>query len=304
MPLCVFDARSERSYTATRMMMDDPRIKQTLAATYASLAQEYERAIVPIYRPMAKRLLQLIDLRPGWQVLDAGTGTGLVALLGAPRVGKSGKMIGIDASEKMLEIAREKAGKFGFTQCEFCVGDLETLDFPEAQFNACLSQFALHYTDVAKSLRELHRVLMPGGTLVIQVWAADSSAPHRLMYEMLERHCAVEASGTLAILRAQSERSYRFRQMFGKPEAMKSAVESAGFSKVDAREERHPAHVLNVDAFLDVANVSPLLHAEIAALSDEAHEGFSREARESLRTFETASGFEWTFNVIAVVAQK
>ncbi len=284
--------------------MDDPRIKQTLAAAYDSLAPEYERAVVPLYRPMAKRLLQLIDLRPGWQVLDAGTGTGLLALLGAPRVGKSGKMIGIDASEKMLEIAREKAAQFGFTQCEFRVGDLEPLDFTDAQFNACLSQFALHYADAEKSLRELQRVLMPGGTLVLQVWAADSSAPHRMMYERLEKYRAAEASGVLAILRAQSERSYRFRQVFGMAEAMKNAVESAGFSKVDAREEKHPARVPNVDAFLGVANASPLLHAEIAALSQPAREGFLREARESLRAFETGNGFEWTFNVIAAVAQK
>ncbi len=284
--------------------MDDPRIKQTLAATYDSLASEYERAVVPLYRPMAKRLLQFIDLRPGWQVLDAGTGTGLVALLGAPRVGKSGRMTGIDASEKMLEIAREKAAKFGFTQCEFRVGDLETLDFPQAQFNACLSQFALHYTDVEKSLRELHRVLMPGGALVLQVWAADSSAPHRAMYETLEKYRMTEASGALAILRAQSERSDRFRQVFGTAEAMKNAVGSAGFSKVDAQEEEHPARVANIDAFLEVAKASPLLNAEIAALSQQTLAGFLREARQALRAFETGNGFEWMFSVIAVVAHK
>lgn len=284
--------------------MDDSRIKQMLAAAYDSLASEYERAIVPLYRPMAKRLLQFIDLRPGWQVLDAGTGTGLVALLGAPRVGKGGKMTGLDASEKMLEIAREKAAKFGFAQCEFRVGDLEALDFPEAQFNVCLSQFALHYTEVEKSLRELHRVLMPGGTLVLQVWAADSSAPHRAMYETLEKYRSAEASGAPAILRAQSERSYQFRQMFGTAEAMKNAVGSAGFAKVDAHEEKHPARVANIDAFLEVANASPLLHAEIAALLQQAQAGFLGEARQALRAFETDNGFEWTFGVIAVVAHK
>ena len=147
-------------------MTDDTlrAIQRALAETYDALAPTYARVVAPIYRPLAKRLLQLVDLRPGWQVLDAGAGTGLVALLAAPRVTKSGKIIGIDASDKMLEIARGKAAQFGFSQCEFRVGNLEALDLPDAQFNAALSEFALHYTDPAKSLREFYRVLVPGGT--------------------------------------------------------------------------------------------------------------------------------------------
>ena len=284
--------------------MDDSKMKETLAEIYDALAPEYERAVVPIFRPIAKRMLQLIDLRPGRQVLDAGTGTGLVALLGAPRVGKSGKIIGVDASAKMLEIARRKAAQFGFVQCEFRAGDLEALDLPDAQFDAVLSQFALHHTDPGKSLRELHRVLAPGGTFVVQEWAESSNTPNKTIFDVLEKYRAAEASGALALARAQSERAYMFRTNLAKPEAITELVRAVGFSNVDARLERHALRVGNVDALIDLASAAPLLHVETAALSEDARTAFLTEAREALRVFETARGLEWTYNVVALVARK
>jgi ubiquinone/menaquinone biosynthesis C-methylase UbiE len=282
--------------------MDDSKMKAALAGIYDVLAPAYERAVVPVFRPIAKRMLQFIDLRPGWQVLDAGTGTGLVALLGAPRVGKSGKMIGVDASEKMLELARRKAGQFGLSQCEFRVGDLESLDLPDAQFHAVLSQFALHHTDPAKSLREFHRVLMPGGILVVQEWAETPHTPNQVIFDVLAKYRVAEASGVLAFVRAQSEHAYDLGKV-AQPETMTGLFRAAGFSDVQARIEPHSLRVANAEAVVELAMAAPLLHAEIAALSAGAGAVFLDEAREAVRVFETANGCEWTYNVLALVAR-
>jgi ubiquinone/menaquinone biosynthesis C-methylase UbiE len=284
--------------------MDLAQLKQSIGASYDGLAATYERAVVPVYRPLAKRLLQFVDLRPGWQVLDAGTGTGLVALLGAPRVGKGGKMLGVDASEKMLEFARKKASQFGFAQCEFRVGDIEALDVPDATFHVALSQFAIHYTDPARSLSELYRVLQPAGKAVLQVWAMDSSPPHKAMYDVLAKYRVDHSSESLALLRNQAERSYQFRQRYGSAEAMQAALEKIGFAKVQALTEDHPTQLGSVDAFLELASASPLLNAEIGALSVGPREDYLREVRAALAAFDSGNRFEWVYKTIAVIALK
>jgi ubiquinone/menaquinone biosynthesis C-methylase UbiE len=282
--------------------MDAHQIKSTLTENYNALAAAYERAVVPVFRPIAKRMIQLIDLRPGWQVLDAGTGTGLVALLGAARVGKIGKMMGVDAAEKMLELARHKAEQFGFTQCEFRVGDLEALDLPDAQFNAVLSQFALHHTDPAKAMREFARVLLPGGTLVVHEWADTADTPNKVMIDILFKYRAADAGGALA--RAQAERAYNFRVKVATEAGMNELAKSAGFSDARTQVEEHHLRLASVDAFIDYAAAAPLVFAELAALSPEARVNLHDEARQSLRSFETAQGFEWTYSVLSLVAQK
>ncbi len=289
--------------------MDEQQIRATLTENYNALAAAYERAVVPVFRPIAKRMIQLIDLRPGWRVMDAGTGTGLVALLGAARVGKTGKMMGVDAAEKMLELARRKAEQFGFTQCEFRVGDLEALDFPDAQFNAVLSQFALHHTDAAKVMREFARVLLPGGTLVVHEWAINAETPnvdtpHKVVVDILSKYRTADAGGALALARAQSQRAYNFRVKVATEAGMSELAKSAGFSDAQVQADAHQLRLANVDAFIDYAAAAPLVFAELAALSPESREKFHAEVRQSLRSFETAQGFEWTSRVLSLVAQK
>ena len=284
--------------------MDDLKIKQTLSDFYDMVAPQYERAIVPVYRPIAKRMLQLIDLRPGWQVLDAGTGTGLVALMGAPRVGKSGKMIGIDGSEQMLEIARRKAAQYGFTQCEFRVGDLEALDLPDGQFNAVLSQFALHHTIPAKSLHEFQRVLMPGGTLVVHEWADAPNQPNKAAFDVLVKYRAAEASGALAAARAQAERAHAFRMSAGSPESISELVQTAGFSNAEARIESYAASVANMDALVDFVTTSPTIRSEMCAMSENVQAAFLKEAREALGAFASPTGFAWNYKVLVLIAHK
>lgn len=279
-------------------------VNPNVVAAYDTLAPTYERVLVPLFRPIAKRMLQLVDLRPGWNVLDAGTGTGLVALLGAPRIGKVGKMVGVDASEGMLSIARQKAERFGFSQCEFRTGDLNALDFPDATFNACLSQFALHHTALEQSLAEMVRVLAPGGILVIQEWARESSQLHQAVYEVLAQNLVAEPGDWVMALRANSERAHAFRQRFGTREAVQTAVAARGLKGVESFEEHFPVRVTRADAFIEIATASPLLHAELSAMTEDQRVHFLSDARAALEKLQTANGFEWTYHVVCVVGRK
>ncbi len=273
-------------------------------AMYDTLASEYERVVVPIYRPIAKRLIQHTDLRPGWRVLDAGCGTGLVALLAAPRVGKTGQVIGVDASEAMLAIARDKAMRFGFTQCEFQMGDLEALRFQDAMFDAVLSQFALHHTDPDKSLRELARVLKPGGVLVIHEWMESPNVPNRILNDLLQLYRVPNPSEVLHLARQRAERVRHFRLNISQPGVFRTMLERIGMVSVETREEKHLIRVAKVDAFLEMAMASPTIRAELDALPQEVQSQWLNQAREQVVAFETANGFEWIYHVLVGIARR
>jgi ubiquinone/menaquinone biosynthesis C-methylase UbiE len=276
----------------------------TSGAIYDVLANEYERVVVPVYRPIAKRLIQHIDLRPGWRVLDAGTGTGLIALLAAPRVTKTGQVIGVDASDAMLKIARDKAAQFGFTHCEFQTGDLEALRFEDRTFDAVLSQFALHHTDPDKSLRELARVLKPGGVLVVQEWMESPSVPNRILNDLLQQYRVSNPSEALHLARQHAERVCDFRINISQPGVFQTMLEQSGFVDVGIRKEEHVIRIASVDAFLEMARASPLIYAELNALSRETYLQLMNQARDQLKSFETVRGFEWVYNVLAATARR
>jgi ubiquinone/menaquinone biosynthesis C-methylase UbiE len=294
------DSRTAHLYTDAH----EVEMMNMSGAMYDTLANEYERVVVPVYRPIAKRLIQHIDLRPGWRVLDAGTGTGLIALLAAPRVTKTGQVIGVDASDAMLKIARDKALRFGFTQCEFQMGDLEALRFQDATFDAVLSQFALHHTDSVKSLRELARVLKPGGVLVVQEWMESPNVPNRILNDLLQHYRVPNPSEALHLARQHAERVRDFRINLSQPGVFQTMLEQSGLVGVETRAEEHLIRVANVDAFLEMAMASPALRAELGALPPEVQAQWLNQAREQLGSFETANGFEWVYHVLVGIARR
>jgi ubiquinone/menaquinone biosynthesis C-methylase UbiE len=112
-------------------------------------------------------------------VLDLGSGTGYPALLGAQAVGMSGSVTGIDLAEQMLAAARRKAARLSLSNITFQTGDVTTLPFDTASFDAITSRFCLMFLpDIPKTAAEIARVLKPGGWLSAAVW----SAPERNAY--------------------------------------------------------------------------------------------------------------------------
>ena len=107
-------------------------------------------------------------LYPGDAVLDIGCGAGVDSLVAAQLVGPGGRVVGIDVTSAMLEQARAHLARLGWPQVSFQVADAEALPFPDNDFDAVISNGVFNLTlDKAKALQEAHRVLKPGGRLML-----------------------------------------------------------------------------------------------------------------------------------------
>lgn len=110
----------------------------------------------------------LADLRPGQVVLDLGSGAGLDVLLSARRVAPGGHAYGVDMTDEMLELANENARKSGIANATFLKGTIENVPLPDASVDVVISNCVINLsTDKPAVLREMFRVLVPGGRIGI-----------------------------------------------------------------------------------------------------------------------------------------
>jgi ubiquinone/menaquinone biosynthesis C-methylase UbiE len=159
---------------------------------------------------------------PGACVLDVACGTGLVSLLAASAVGEAGSVLGVDLSQGMVDAAAARAQARGVRNARFERMDAEELQLPDAGFDAALCALGLMYVpEPEAALRELRRVLRPGGRVGLAVWGERGRCGWSPVFEVVERAVTSEVCPLF------------FR--LGRGDALARACADAGFEAIELR---------------------------------------------------------------------
>lgn len=187
---------------------------RTLASTGAVLKFEEEAArrleamyVTPDVVAQRRWAREALALRPAEKILDVGVGPGFLAAEMAREVGPSGGISGIDISEHMLAMAHERCSKPGaFATVDFQLADATKLPFPDRSFDAVVSTQVYEFVaDIDEAIGEAHRVLKPGGRLLVVdtdwdslVWhGADPALAARVLKAWEEHLAHAHLPGTL-----------------------------------------------------------------------------------------------------------
>jgi demethylmenaquinone methyltransferase/2-methoxy-6-polyprenyl-1,4-benzoquinol methylase len=214
-------------------------------------AQQVEQMfdnIAPTYDKLNHRLSWDIDR--GWRrkaisqlqphapktLLDIATGTGDFAILAAQML-KPDRLVGADISEGMMEIGREKVKRLGLQDViSFEREDCTALSYPDASFDAVTAAFGIrNFADLDQGLREMCRVLKPGGHLSIVELTTPPRFPMKQLFRVYS-HTILPVYGRL-ISRDGSAYSYLTKtiEAFPQGERMVEILKSAGFREAGFR---------------------------------------------------------------------
>ncbi|WP_461023282.1 methyltransferase domain-containing protein [Thalassiella azotivora] len=204
-------------------------------------AEVYDRLFLPAMAgPWAVRVADAARPAPGDRVLDVACGTGAVVVETLRRVGDPALLAGIDLSPDMLAVAWRKLAGVDLRE-----GHAESLPFEDGSFDVVTCQFGLmFFDDRGAALREAHRVLRPGGRIVVAVWDRLERTPgYTALTDLVERHLGSAAADPV-----------RAAFALGDPDAVVSLLTGAGFASVDAR---------SVDATACFPSVRTWVEAEV-----------------------------------------
>jgi ubiquinone/menaquinone biosynthesis C-methylase UbiE len=243
--------------------------------------EAYEHYLVPtLFAPWAVDLVERMALQPGERVVDVACGTGIVARLAALRVSPAGAVTGLDLNPGMLSMARSFSPPADVTM-EWREGGALALPFANASFNVVLCQQGLQFfPDRLAAIREMHRVLVPGGRLGLSVWRPLRQNPYMAaLGDAVERRVNAEVATGLRTVCAM-----------GDAEALRSLLLQAGF-----RDARICIQILlmrfaSVETFLPGQFAATPFAGAIAALDVNARTALLEDVRMALRSYTDDAG--------------
>ena len=146
--------------------------------TYEAAADTFDAPANGFWALTGGRTIDRLGLEPGDQVLDLPCGSGASALPAAEEVGPDGQVVAVDLAAGLLELAEAKAQAAGLRNIRFVEADMRATGLPDESFDAVVCVFGIFFVPDRQALmRELWRMVRPGGTLAVTCWGPHVLEP-------------------------------------------------------------------------------------------------------------------------------
>lgn len=230
--------------------MTEPHLTPEITDDFVKM---HEEILVPaIYAQWSHRVAEIAEIDLGHYILDVACGTGTLARAAKLETGLTGKVIGLDTSEKMLESAARQSRTI-----EWQHGDAQALPYEEHEFDRVMCQFSLMFiANRIAAIKEMLRVCKPDGLVVLAVWApVEHSEAYSALIRLVREH-----AGAYIAQKLSSPWS------LGKPGVMDSILLSTNINEYECHERvglvRFPSMEIFVKSHLRLAGVLDKLDGE------------------------------------------
>jgi ubiquinone/menaquinone biosynthesis C-methylase UbiE len=260
--------------------------------------EKYRETIREMFAPVTQALVEDARVGSGHAVLDVATGPGEPALSVAAEVGPEGKVVGIDPVPGMVAAARRAAERGNFRNAQFEVAFADALPFPPDTFDAVISRFGvMFFPSPIDGVREMLRVLRPGGKLALAAWdLAERNPFFETFTQAVERYIDSPPPAP------DAPDAFRFAV----PGKLRDVLGEAGALNPSERVFQFTIRApISVEDFWTLrSEMSERLREKVATLSPEQLAEVRSRAIEALRPYSTEGGVSIPAQVLIVSGTK
>ena len=254
-------------------------MSQDTQPDWDSIAEKFD-TWVPHLAPVGDALLDRLEAEAGESVLDVASGTGEPALTLARRLGGV-TVFGTDAANGMVAAAQRKAEREALSNITFYCMSAERLEFDDNRFDRVMSRFgAMLFEDPVQGLKEMYRVLKPGGRFAIAVWSTPES--------MTTLHWASQVfQGRVP---EESQPPTKVVTRLGLPGALEQALKEAGYGAFEVEAHRFDYEFPSFEVYWQAVEDSEIMRQQFDALQPGEQERVRDEIALLASAYQTERG--------------